>query len=176
MAKKKFEIAFVKCGGTCEKVSAKYDFQGEMDCSKILNSPQGSPKNCTYGCLGGGTCASVCKANAISIKNGVAVVDSKLCKGCGLCVKKCPMNLIELIPGMAAYYKVRCSSKDKGKAVMNVCQAGCIGCRKCEKACNSDAIHVIDNLAHIDQDKCLGCGFCEENCPKGCITGPFTEL
>ncbi|MDD7389164.1 MAG: 4Fe-4S binding protein [Lachnospiraceae bacterium] len=42
----------------------------------------------------GGTCASVCKANAISIKNGVAVVDGKLCKSCGLCEEGCPRGCI----------------------------------------------------------------------------------
>ena len=61
------------------------------------------------------------------------------------------------------------SSKDKGKDVMSVCKVGCIGCKLCEKNCEADAIHVVDNIAYIDQDKCTGCGVCAEKCPKKII-------
>lgn len=37
--------------------------------------PNGGPKSCNYGCLGFGSCVKVCSNNAISIVNGVAVVD-----------------------------------------------------------------------------------------------------
>ena len=43
----------------------------------------------------------------------------------------------------------------------------CIGCKKCEKTCEHDAIKVIDNLAVIDYDKCEDCGKCAEVCPTG---------
>lgn len=60
--------------------------------------PNGGPKSCNYGCLGFGSCVKVCSNNAISIVNGVAVVDKNLCTSCGKCVKACPKNLIELRP------------------------------------------------------------------------------
>ena len=46
----------------------------------------------------------------------------------------------------------------------------CIGCKLCEKQCQFDAIQVLDNVAHIDQEKCTGCGACAAKCPKKIIT------
>jgi ferredoxin len=87
---------------------------------------------------------------------------------CGLCVKACPNGLISLVPYDASH-AVACSSKDNGKTVTQVCSAGCIGCKLCEKNCPSDAIHVENNIAVIDQDKCTHCGTCAEKCPKKVI-------
>ncbi|MEG1687619.1 MAG: 4Fe-4S binding protein, partial [Angelakisella sp.] len=36
---------------------------------------------------------------------------------------------------------------------------------KCQKACEFDAIKVVDNLASIDPEKCTNCGKCVEVCP-----------
>ena len=47
--------------------------------------------------------------------------------------------------------------------------AGCIACRKCEKACPTQAVTVNNNLASIDYDKCINCGACAEACPVHCI-------
>ena len=52
---------------------------------------------------------------------------------------------------------------------MDVCSVGCIACGLCEKNCPSDAIHVVDNIAHIDQSKCTGCGTCVTKCPRKII-------
>jgi ferredoxin len=100
--------------------------------------------------------------------DGIAKVDADACKACGKCVAICPKGLIELIPETAKWM-VNCSSKDKGKDVMQVCSVGCIGCGLCVKECHFDAITVTDNVAHIDQDKCKGCGLCAKKCPKKII-------
>ena len=161
-------VAFVKCAGTCEKANKDYEYTGTEDCGSMAFVPNGGPKSCNYGCLGYGSCVKACPFDAIHIENGIAVVDKEACKACGKCIAVCPKHLIEFVP-YAAKHMVRCSAKEKGKAVMQACSAGCIACRICEKNCPADAIHVIDNIAHIDQTKCTGCGICAEKCPKKII-------
>lgn len=54
------------------------------------------------------------------------------------------------------------------------CTYGCLGFGDCTRACNFDAIHVIDGLARIDYEKCVGCGACAKVCPRNIITmAPF---
>lgn len=162
------KVAFVKCIGDCEKAKTDYDYTGVEDCQAMAFVPNGGPKSCNYGCLGYGSCVKACPFDAIHVINGVAHVDPMACKACGKCVAACPKNLIELVPYDAKHI-VACSSKDKGKDVMAACQAGCIGCHLCEKNCPSDAVHVVDNIAYIDQDKCTGCDACALKCPKKVI-------
>ena len=167
-------VAFVKCGGTCDKAQNKYDYDGIDDCIMAAQLAGASSKACAYGCMGLGSCVKACKFDAIKIENGVAVVDPDLCVSCGKCVSTCPKHIIEIVPKKKKV-KVQCSSKDMGKAVMSVCSAGCIGCKICEKTCKFDAIHVIDNIAVIDYDKCKNCGMCANKCPKKVITGYKVE-
>ena len=164
------QVAFVKCGGDCEKAKENYEYTGIRDCRALRYVPGGGPKACSFGCLGFGSCVEACPFDAIHVKDGIAVVDRNACKACGKCIEACPRNLIELVP-YTAPYAVRCSSKDKGKDVMAVCSTGCIGCKLCEKNCPSDAVHVEGNIAHIDQEKCTRCGTCASKCPKKIITG-----
>ena len=53
--------------------------------------------------------------------------------------------------------------------VCAVCDVGCIGCRICERKCDFDAGHVIDNIAKIDPVACNNCGKCAEACPRKII-------
>ena len=162
------KVAFVKCSGTCDKTKSLYEYSGVEDCSAMAFVPGGGPKACTYGCLGFGSCVKVCQFDAIHIVDGIAQVDKEMCKACGKCVSACPNHLIEMIPYDATDMVV-CSSKDKGKDVMAVCDTGCIACHLCEKNCEHDAIHVVDNIAVIEQDKCVGCHTCVSKCPKKVI-------
>lgn len=162
------KVAYVKCNGTCENAKEKYKYTGIEDCTAMPFVPGGGSKACSYGCMGFGSCVKVCDFDAIKIVGGVAKVDREKCVACEKCIKTCPKHLIELVPYKAREV-VECMNKDKGKAVMDVCNVGCIGCGLCEKNCPKEAIHVEDNVAHIDQSKCVGCGICAKKCPKGTI-------
>lgn len=162
------EVAFVKCGGTCEKAKTEYEYCGIKDCVMASQMQDGGAKGCAYGCLGYGSCVAACPFDAIHIVDGIAVVDKEACKACGKCVAACPRHLIELVP-YEQKHLVQCSSKDKGKDVMKACSVGCIGCKMCEKVCEFDAVKVTDNVAYIDTTKCTNCGACAEKCPKKII-------
>ncbi len=157
-------VAHIKCAGNCEKAKDAYEYVGPKNCKIAANAPGGGPKGCTYGCMGFGSCKTVCQFDAISIVDGIAVIDKDKCKSCGMCVTECPNHVIEMIPYDAGAV-VECNSKDFGKEVKAVCKTGCIGCGICAKNCPESAITVENNLAKIDYDKCTGCGTCKEKCP-----------
>lgn len=163
------KVAFVKCAGTCYVAEKDYEYTGIEDCAAMAFVSNGGPKACNYGCLGYGSCVKACPFDAIHVEDSVAIVDKDKCKACGKCIVACPKSLIELVPYDARHI-VRCNSQDKGKAVMDACGVGCIGCQLCSKNCPSGAVTVENNIAHIDQDKCTACGICAEKCPKKIIT------
>ena len=49
------------------------------------------------------------------------------------------------------------------------CTYGCMGYGSCVKACDFDAIHVIDGVAVVDKEKCVACGKCAAVCPNHLI-------
>ena len=160
--------AFVLCSGNAELAKNKYLYDGVADCHAAARLGGGA-KQCAAGCLGLGSCLSACPYGAISIQNGVALVDIAKCGGCGACTYACPKGLIRLIPRDATY-AVACASHAKGVALTSACRVGCIGCMLCAKACEEGAITVTDSLATIDQSKCIACGKCVEKCPRKIIT------
>lgn len=162
------KVAFVHCQGDCDKAKMDYEYEGMKDCRMMSFVPGGGPKTCNSGCLGYGTCVQACPFGAISVKNGVAVIDKEKCKACGKCVEICPKHLISLIP-YDAKLAVACSSTEKGPIAMKACTTACIGCGICVKTCPNGAVRVEDFHAIIDQEKCVGCGLCAEKCPKKAI-------
>lgn len=162
------EVAFVKCAGTCDKTKDKDLYFGIHDCNAAMNVPGTGSKSCSYGCLGYGSCEKACPFDAIHVIDGIAKVDKEKCVACGKCVVTCPKQLIELVP-YTSEYLVRCKSEDKGKDVKSNCEVGCIGCGMCQRACEYDAVHVVNNIAYIDQSKCQKCGACAAKCPTKVI-------
>ncbi len=49
------------------------------------------------------------------------------------------------------------------------CSYGCLGLGTCVQVCAFDAIHVVDGVAVVDEEKCVNCGKCIDICPKGLI-------
>lgn len=161
------KYARVRCSGSEELAHSKYQYQGIADCTAASRLIDGYMQ-CKYGCLGLGSCAKVCKNDAIIVNNGVATIDKNLCTGCGECVGACPKHIIELVPE-SALYTVSCVSHNKGAVTKKSCLAGCLGCKICEKNCPNGAIKVNDNLATIDYTKCDHCGLCAQKCPAKII-------
>lgn len=161
------KVAVVHCNGTCDNTDTRANYMGTKSCSSAKLIYGGGSK-CIYGCLGFGDCVTVCEYDAIHVENGVAKVDVNSCTACGLCAKTCPNSLISIIPADKPV-AVKCSNTDKGATARKNCTAACIGCMKCEKVCQSDAIKVDNNLARIDYSKCTACGACAEACPTGAI-------
>lgn len=159
--------AVVLCQGASGVAEDKYIYNGIGDCNAAVRL-RGGQKKCANACLGFGNCVSACVFGAISIQNGVAVVDREKCTACGQCVKACPKHVIKLTTKTDKPI-VLCSSKEKGAAVTKACRVGCIGCGLCVKECPVDAIILKDNIAIIDDEKCINCGRCKEKCPRGII-------
>lgn len=166
------KVAFVACKAHCEDFTMDYRYSGVEDCRMLSFVPNGGPKSCNQGCLGYGTCASVCPFDAIHVEDGVAVVDREKCKACGKCVAVCPKHLISLIP-YNSKYAVACSNTQKGPVTMKECKVGCIGCGICTRTCQNDAVKVNSFNATIDPEKCVNCGACAQKCPKKVIVEQY---
>ncbi len=172
VANEEFEqqVAFVKCNGTQDNTKERFEYQGIMDCRQAALMPGKGSKLCEYSCIGLGSCVGVCSFGAISIKDNVAVVDEEKCTACGNCVNICPKGVIKLYPKKSKV-RGRCSSKARGKEVLDSCFIGCTGCTLCQKTCNSlkQAITMKDNIPEYDYDKCDACNSCAQKCPRKSI-------
>lgn len=158
------DVAQVLCGGNCDVAPRRSDYYGLKDCNEAVVA-NGGPKECRFGCIGLGSCVSVCEFDALHMTDKqLPEVNIDHCVACGKCVTICPKNVMRLIPKDQIVH-VDCQSKEKGKLVRQGCSVGCIACGLCEKNCPFDAIHVEGNLAVIDYSKCTNCGLCVKKCP-----------
>ena len=46
------------------------------------------------------------------------------------------------------------------------CKFGCLGFGTCTKACKYDAIHIVNGVAKVDENRCVGCLACAAVCPR----------
>ena len=177
------KVALVRCSGArtydaegnlTKGAKMKAHYEGFHDCLAASKVGGSGPLSCKFGCLGYGSCTKVCKYGAISVKNGVAVVDEDLCVGCMACAQVCPRKIITAVEPSQNVI-IACNSLAKGAVTNRACTIGCIGCGKCMKNCPSGAITITNNLAQIDSSKCTNCGECAKVCPKGLIKDSNVE-
>lgn len=50
-----------------------------------------------------------------------------------------------------------------------ICKFGCLGFGNCTAACKYDAIHIVNGVAKVDEEKCVGCMQCATRCPRNLI-------
>lgn len=161
-------VAFLNCLGSPDKTVKDSVYYGLADCRQAAVVPGKGPNSCRFGCLGLGTCVRACVFGAMSIKDGLAVVDIEKCVGCGTCVAQCPRTVLSLAPRKTKI-QVACNSPLRGQDVKKACSAGCIGCTLCVRTCPVQAIIMHEALAKIDPEKCINCGLCVSKCPVSCI-------
>lgn len=167
IGERKTACALCRGGVHC---SDRFAYAGYADC-RAAAMVAGGEKACLQGCIGLGTCESVCQFDALTMgEDRLPHVDPKLCTACGACAAACPRDLFAMVP-VSQKAVVLCRSNDPGKRVRLICENGCIGCGLCVKACNFDAIHLEGNHAVIDFDKCKNCMACVKKCPRGIIRG-----
>ena len=166
-------VARIRCQGTCENAAPRYDYAGLESC-RAAAAMAGGPKLCEYGCVGLGDCIAVCKFGAISKQEGIVAIDPEKCAGCGACAEICPRSIITLQKRSQSIL-VACRNKAIGKIARMQCKTACVGCKRCEKQCPSQAIHVVDGVAEINELLCTRCGACVESCPMRCIRNFYLE-
>lgn len=164
-------VSFRRCAKTEGNVARRYDYAGVPSCTaaKLL----GSPDACSYSCIGLGDCLRACPFDAMYMSHGMAHVITDKCTACGNCVRACPNGVLEIVP-QKARVMVLCSSQDKGKAVSEVCEVGCISCMKCVKECPAKAVKLEGGVIRIDHAACIAHGpdcaeVCAEKCPRGIL-------
>ncbi len=62
-----------------------------------------------------------------------------------------------------------CNAANRLAGGDKLCPNGCIGLGSCAKACNFDAISIVNGVAAVDYNKCKACGMCVDTCPKKLI-------
>lgn len=164
-------VARVRCQGTCENVTPRFDYRGINSC-RAATGIAGGPGACEFGCVGLGDCAARCAFGAIDMIDGVAVVNEDACTGCAMCVTACPRDIIKMLPRDQTVV-VLCRNEAIGRIARLQCKTACVGCKRCEKACPSDSIHVINGVAIIDETTCTRCGACIPVCPMHCIVNYY---
>ena len=111
-------------------------------------------KICEVGCISCGICERTCPVDAITVQDGLAVIDHEKCVKCGLCVRACPGNCIW----------------GKPKTDRAFITGECAGCGTCDRERPVNAIAGEKKEPHVvDPDRCIACGLCVVKCPKNMI-------
>ena len=112
-------------------------------------------------CAAGGEAVAAQIAEIMGVSAGATVkqIAQVHCTGCGQNYKQYKyVGLHDCVAASKAARRRRAG-----------CSYGCLGLGSCEKACPFDAIHVIDGVAVVDEEKCKACSKCVDVCPRHII-------
>lgn len=164
-------VARLLCAGGKEEAHNKAQYKGSLSTCRGEAVVAGGPKDCTWGCIGLGDCATVCDFNAIVLNNdGLPVVDPEKCTACGDCVEICPKDLFVLMP-IEHQLLVQCKSLLEGDEALKRCSVACNGCSRCVADAAPSLISMQNGLAVINYDFAnLADASATKRCPTGAIT------
>lgn len=160
-------VAIVRCGGTRKTAKSDFEHDNWGDCASAA-SLYGGPRRCKEGCVGFGSCAKACPLGAIRVREGLAVVDSRLCSGCGDCLAACPKGLVSLVPVEESFY-VACSSRMEKGERRSVCSAACDACGECVRHSMRGEFVIADGLARAVSAQGGAWADIAPRCPSGSI-------
>ena len=86
-------------------------------------------------------------------------------------VVHCAATIDQRLPGNKPdYHGERTCTAANLVAGFQGCTYGCLGLGDCVRACEYDAIHIVDGVAIVDYDNCIGCKACAAACPRNIIS------
>jgi Na+-translocating ferredoxin:NAD+ oxidoreductase RNF subunit RnfB len=142
-------VARLACAGGRHVAFLRARYVGLSTC-RAAAVVSGGGKECAWGCLGLGDCASVCLQGAITLdSHGLPVVDQEKCTACNDCVTACPKALFSLQSVKNPLW-VACRNRADGDLAEAACEVACTACGKCVADAAPGLVTVRDNLAEID--------------------------
>jgi len=145
-------VAVLHCNADVQQRKKLAEYKGIGTCH-AAEKVFGGGLACGFGCLGLADCARVCPFGAISMANGLPIVNTAKCTSCGKCAAACPRGLYTIEKFLNdEITAVACSSIEKCATVRNVCGVGCTGCKICEKL-SGGVFEIKDNLAKVSYEK-----------------------
>ncbi|MEM0466572.1 MAG: 4Fe-4S binding protein [Candidatus Thermoplasmatota archaeon] len=119
------------CEKACSQVHFKTNAGGDQSALRITKTDQGYQMHV---CDQRGLCLDLCPVGALRRqKNGVVVLDPKICVGCQACVAFCPIGAMR-------------------KSKLRLEPFKCISCGSCVRACPEKALELVErNIAEIKQ-------------------------
>lgn len=95
----------------------------------------------------------------VELKCGKQMIARVLCHGtCDVAKNKCEYSGIN-----------DCASAKRYGGGEKACEYSCMGLGSCVEACKFDAIHIVDGVALVNEEKCVACGICVNICPQNVI-------
>lgn len=134
-------------------------------------------------CIGCGLCvqSKSCPTNAISMKNGKAIIDADKCISCGICqngnqsnYKGCPVDAIstQIVEKKVVNLTPQASEKSQSKPIIEKKS------NTPQKAAKTDSVKVQSKeetvlskiIYYVESKTCISCRLCVSSCPTGAIS------